>query len=49
MTPRENAGSLDFAERRMKREAAGQLALAVLAARGEPRALKEQIEDLRRE
>jgi hypothetical protein len=49
MTPREIAASLYFAERRRRREAAEQLALAVLAARGEPRALKKQIEDLRRE
>lgn len=49
MTPREIAASLFFAERRRKREAAEQLALNALAARGEPRALKKQIEDLQRD
>ena len=49
MTPREIAGSIYFAERRRKREAAEQLALGALAARGEPRVLKKQIEDLRRD
>ena len=49
MTPREIAASLYFAERRRKREAAEQLALSALAARGEPRALKKQIEDLQRD
>jgi hypothetical protein len=48
MTPREIAGSLYFAERRRKRLAAEQLALGALAARGDPRALKKQIEDLQR-
>lgn len=46
MTPREIAGSLYFAERRRKRQAAEQLALNALAVRGEPRALKKQIEEL---
>jgi hypothetical protein len=49
MTPREIAGALYFAERRRRREAAEQLALGALAARGEPRALKKQIEDLQRD
>jgi hypothetical protein len=49
MTPREIAGSLYFAERRRKREAAERLALDALATRGEPRELKRQIEDLRRD
>lgn len=49
MTPREIAASLYFAERRRKREAAEQLALHALAARGEPRALKKRIEDLQRD
>jgi hypothetical protein len=49
MTPREIAASLCFAERRRKREAAEQLALTALAARGEARALKKQIEDLHRD
>ena len=49
MTPREIAGRLYFAERRRKREAAEQLSLQALAARGEPRALKKQIEDLQRD
>jgi hypothetical protein len=49
MTPREIAASLYFAERRRKREAAEQLALNALAARGEPRVLKKRIEDLQRD
>jgi hypothetical protein len=49
MTPREIAASLYFAERRKKRQAAEQLALAALAVRGEPRALKQQINDLQRD
>jgi hypothetical protein len=49
MTPREIAASLYFAERRRKREAAEQLALLALAARGEPRVLKKRIEDLQRD
>ena len=49
MTPREIAGCLYFAERRRKRAAAEQLSLQALAARGEPRALKKQIEDLQRD
>ena len=49
MTPREIAASLYFAERRRKREAAEQLALTALAARGEPRVLKKRIEDLQRD
>ena len=49
MTPREIAGSLYFAERRRRREAAEQLALGALAARGEPQALKRQIEQLKKD
>ena len=49
MTPRQIAGSIYFAERRRRREAAERLALDAIAARGEPRALKKQIEDLRRD
>ena len=46
MTPREIAASLYFARRRRQREAAEQLALGALAARGEPRELKRQLEQL---
>jgi hypothetical protein len=49
MTPREIAANFYFAERRRKREAAELLALNALAARGEPRALKKQVEDLQRD
>jgi len=49
MTPREIAASLYFAERRHRREAAEHLALSALAARGEPRMLKKQIDDLQRD
>jgi hypothetical protein len=49
MTPREIAASLYFVERRRKREAAEQFAFAALAARGEPRAPKKQIENLERD
>ena len=49
MTPREIAASLYFAERRRRREAAEQLALGALAARGETHAVKKQIQDLRRD
>lgn len=49
MTPREIAASLYFAERRRKRLAAEALSLHALAARGEPRVLKKQIEDLQRD
>jgi hypothetical protein len=49
MTPREIAGSLYFAERRRKREAAERLALDALATRGEPRKLKKQIKDMQRD
>lgn len=49
MTPRQIAGSLYFAERRRKREAAEQLVLHALAARGEPRMLKKRVEDLQRD
>jgi hypothetical protein len=46
MTPREIAGCLHFVQRRRRREAAEQLAFAALAARGEARELKRQIERL---
>jgi hypothetical protein len=49
MIPREIVASLYFAERRRKREAAEQLALGALAARGEPRTLKQQIKNLQRD
>ena len=49
MTPREIAGSLYFAERRRRRDAAEQLSLGAIAARGEPRALKRQIEQLKKD
>lgn len=49
MTPRQIAGSLYFAERRKKRNAAQRLALDAIAARGEPRELKRQIERLQRD
>ena len=49
MTPREIAGSLYFAERRKRRQAAELLSLHALAARGEPRALKSQIERLQKD
>jgi hypothetical protein len=49
MTPREIAASLYFTERRRKREAAEQLALNALAARGEPGVQKKRIEDLQKE
>ena len=48
MTPRQIAGSLYFARRRQQREAAEQLALGALAARGEPREVKRQIDQLSR-
>jgi hypothetical protein len=46
MTPRQIAGSLYFVERRRRCEAAERLALDAIAARGEPRVLKKQIQDL---
>jgi hypothetical protein len=49
MTPRDIAASLYFADRRRRRVVAEQLALATLAIRGEPRALKKQMEDLQRD
>jgi hypothetical protein len=49
MTPRQIAATLFFAERRRRRQGAEQLALDALAARGEPRELKKQIEDLQRD
>ena len=49
MTPHQIAGTLYFVERRKKREAAERLALDAIAARGEPRELKRQIERLQRD
>jgi hypothetical protein len=49
MTPHQIAGTLYFVRRRRQREAAEQLALGALAARGEPRELNRQIETLRRD
>ena len=49
MTPREIAGSLHLrAADDVKRDAAEQLAAVALAARGEPRELKRQLEQLQR-
>jgi hypothetical protein len=49
MTPRQIEGSLYFARRRRQREAAEQLALVTLAARGEPREVKRQLDQLKRD
>jgi hypothetical protein len=49
MTPRQIAGTLYFAQRRRQRDAADQLALATLAGRGEPRDVKRQLEEFRRD
>jgi len=49
MTPRQIAGSLYFARRRRQRERAEQLALGALAARGEPREVKRQLDQLQRD
>ena len=49
MTPREIAGSLYFAERRRRREAADQLVIEALGARAEPGELKRQLERLRKD
>ena len=49
MTPRQIAGTLYFARRRRQREVAEHLALAALAARGEPREVKRQLDQLHRE
>jgi len=49
MTPRQIAASLFFARRRRQREAAENLALGALAARGEPREVKRQLDQLYRE
>jgi hypothetical protein len=49
MTPREIAGSLYFADRRRRREAADHLVIGALGARGEPRELKRQLERLRKD
>jgi hypothetical protein len=49
MTPRQIAGSLYFARRRKQREAAEQLTLGALAARGEPREVKRQLDQLQRD
>jgi hypothetical protein len=48
MTPREIAGCLHFVQRRRKREAAEQLIFGALAARGELRELKRQVEQLQK-
>lgn len=44
-TPRQIGGFLFLAGLRRKREAAAQLSIATAAARGEPRAVKKQIQD----
>jgi hypothetical protein len=49
MTPRQIAASLFFARRRQQRDAAENLALAALAARGEPRELKRQLDQMHRD
>jgi hypothetical protein len=49
MTPRQIAGALYFAGRRRKRDAAERLALDTLAARGEPREVKRQLDQLQRD
>jgi len=49
MTPRQIAASLYFARRRRQREAAENLALAALAARGEPREVKRQLDQMHRD
>jgi hypothetical protein len=49
MTPRQIAAALYFARRRRQRDAAEHLALGALAARGEPRELKRQLNELRRD
>jgi hypothetical protein len=49
MTPREIAGSLHFVQRRRRRETAAKLMFDALAARGEPRELKRQIEQLHKD
>ena len=49
MTPRQIAAALYLARRRRQRDAAEHLALAALAARGEPRELKRQLNELRRD
>jgi len=48
MTLRQIAAALYFARRRRQREAAENLALSALAARGEPREVKRQLEKLQR-
>ena len=45
MTPRQITGSLHFVRRRRAREAAEQPALGTLAARGEPREVKRQLDN----
>jgi hypothetical protein len=49
MTPRQISGSLYFARRRRQRDAAEQLAMGTLAARGEPREVKRQLDQLNRD
>jgi hypothetical protein len=46
MTPRQITGCLHFVQRRRRRGAAEKLMFDALAARGEPRELKRQIEQL---
>jgi hypothetical protein len=46
MTPRQIAGALYFVTRRRKRDLAEKLTIEALAARGEPREVKRQIEQL---
>ena len=48
MTPRQIVGSLYFVRRRRQLEAAEQLALGALAARGEPREVKRRLVELGR-
>ena len=49
MTPRQIAAALYLAMRRRQRDAAEHLALAALAARGEARELKRQLDHLQRD
>jgi hypothetical protein len=49
MTPLQIAGALYFARRRRQHEAAERLAMGALAARGEVREVKRQIEQMQRD
>lgn len=49
MTPREIAGTMFFAMRRKRRDAAMALALGTLASRGDPRAVKEKLREMQRD